>query len=100
VTRLVACLDCDLAPDSRALHGYEDVRRRDADWIQAFVDVHLEPVEVSEASGKPARARPATNGRARPLVAVGERKTRRKVMVVMGCSGIAPVPRLRYLPPG
>jgi hypothetical protein len=38
VTRLVACLDCDLAPDSRALHGYEDVKRRDADWIQAFVD--------------------------------------------------------------
>ena len=79
----MACLDCDLAPDSRALHGYEDVKRRDADWIQAFVDV-----------------RPATNGRARPLAAVGERKTRRKVMVVIGCSGIAPVPRLRYLPPG
>ena len=39
-------------PDSRTLHGYEDVKRRDADWKQAFGDLHLEPVEVSEASGK------------------------------------------------
>jgi ketosteroid isomerase-like protein len=39
-------------PDSRTLHGYEDVERRDADWIQAFGDLHLEPIEVSEASGK------------------------------------------------
>jgi hypothetical protein len=29
-------LDCDLAPDSRTLHGYGDVKRRDAYWIQAF----------------------------------------------------------------
>ena len=39
-------------PDSRTLRGYEDVRQRDADWKQAFGDLHLEPVEVSEASGK------------------------------------------------
>ena len=39
-------------PGSRTLHGYEDVKRRDADWKQAFGDLHLEPVEVSEASGK------------------------------------------------
>jgi ketosteroid isomerase-like protein len=39
-------------PGSRTLHGYEDVKRRDADWIQAFGDLRLEPVEVSEASGK------------------------------------------------
>lgn len=39
-------------PDSRTLHGYEDVKRRDADWIQAFGDLHLEPIEASEASGK------------------------------------------------
>jgi ketosteroid isomerase-like protein len=39
-------------PDSRTLHGYEDVKRRDADWIQAFEDLRLEPIEVSEASGK------------------------------------------------
>ena len=39
-------------PDPRTLHGYEDIRRRDADWIQAFGDLRLEPIEVSEASGK------------------------------------------------
>jgi ketosteroid isomerase-like protein len=39
-------------PHSRTLHGYEDVKRRDADWIQAFGDLHLEPIEVSEAWGK------------------------------------------------
>jgi ketosteroid isomerase-like protein len=39
-------------PHSPTLHGYEDVRRRDADWIQAFGDLHLEPIEVTEASGK------------------------------------------------
>jgi ketosteroid isomerase-like protein len=39
-------------PDSRTLRGYEDVERRDADWKQAFGDLHLEPIEVSEASGK------------------------------------------------
>jgi ketosteroid isomerase-like protein len=39
-------------PDSRTLHGYEDIKRRDADWIRAFGDLHLEPIEVSEASGK------------------------------------------------
>jgi ketosteroid isomerase-like protein len=39
-------------PGSRTLHGYEDVKRRDADWKQAFGDLHLEPVEVNEASGK------------------------------------------------
>jgi ketosteroid isomerase-like protein len=39
-------------PDSRTLHGYEDVKQRDADWIQAFGDLHLEPIEVSEVSGK------------------------------------------------
>jgi ketosteroid isomerase-like protein len=39
-------------PNSRTLRGYEDVKRRDADWKQAFGDLHLEPIEVSEASGK------------------------------------------------
>ena len=39
-------------PDSRTLRGYEDVRQRDADWKQAFGDLHLEPIEVSEASGR------------------------------------------------
>ena len=39
-------------PDPRTLHGYEDIRRRDADWKEAFGDLHLEPIEVSEASGK------------------------------------------------
>jgi ketosteroid isomerase-like protein len=39
-------------PGSRTLHGYEDVKRRDAEWIEAFGDLHLEPVEVSEAWGK------------------------------------------------
>jgi len=48
----VACLDCDLAPDSRTLHGYEDVKRRDADWEQAFEALHLEPIELSAASGQ------------------------------------------------
>ena len=41
-------------PGSRTLHGYEDVKRRDADWKQAFGDLHLQPVEVSEALGKTA----------------------------------------------
>jgi ketosteroid isomerase-like protein len=39
-------------PDSRTLHGYVEIKRRDADWIQAFGDLHLEPIEVSEAAGK------------------------------------------------
>jgi ketosteroid isomerase-like protein len=39
-------------PDSRTLRGYEDVKRRDADWEQTFGDLHLEPIEVSVASGK------------------------------------------------
>jgi ketosteroid isomerase-like protein len=39
-------------PDSRTLYGYEDVKRRDADWRQAFSDLQLEPIEVTEASGK------------------------------------------------
>jgi ketosteroid isomerase-like protein len=39
-------------PNSRTLHGYEDVKRRDADWIQAFEDLRLEPIEVSGTSGK------------------------------------------------
>jgi hypothetical protein len=34
---------------SCTLQGYEDVKRRDADWIQAFGDLHLAPIEVSEA---------------------------------------------------
>jgi len=39
-------------PDSRTLCGYEDVERRDTDWRRAFADLQLEPIEVSEASGK------------------------------------------------
>jgi ketosteroid isomerase-like protein len=39
-------------PGSRTLRGYEDVKRRDADWEQAFGALHLEPIEISEASGK------------------------------------------------
>jgi hypothetical protein len=45
---------------ARTLHGYEDVKRRDADWIQAFGDLHLEPLEVSEASGKRSCSSPYT----------------------------------------
>jgi ketosteroid isomerase-like protein len=39
-------------PNSRTLHGYDDIKRRDADWIQAFGDLRLDPVDVSEVSGK------------------------------------------------
>jgi ketosteroid isomerase-like protein len=39
-------------PDSRTLRGYEDIKRRDADWTQAFAELHLEPIKVSQASGK------------------------------------------------
>jgi ketosteroid isomerase-like protein len=39
-------------PGSRTLHGYEDIKRRDADWEQAFGALHLEPIEISEASGQ------------------------------------------------
>ena len=39
-------------PNARTLHGYEDVTRRDADWMKAFGELHLEPIELSEASGK------------------------------------------------
>jgi ketosteroid isomerase-like protein len=39
-------------PDSRTLCGYEDIKRRDADWKEAFGELHLEPTKVSEASSK------------------------------------------------
>ena len=39
-------------PGSRTLHGYEDIKRRDADWEQAFEALHLEPIELSAASGQ------------------------------------------------
>ena len=39
-------------PGSHTLHGYEDVKRRDADWEQAFEALHLEPIELSAASGQ------------------------------------------------
>jgi hypothetical protein len=39
-------------PNARTLRGYEDVEQRDADWKQAFGDLHLAPTEVSERSGR------------------------------------------------
>jgi ketosteroid isomerase-like protein len=39
-------------PNARTLRGHEDVERRDAEWKQAFGHLHLEPIEVSEASGR------------------------------------------------
>jgi ketosteroid isomerase-like protein len=39
-------------PGSRRLHGLEDIKRRDADWKRAFGSLHLEPIEISEASGQ------------------------------------------------
>jgi ketosteroid isomerase-like protein len=39
-------------PDSATLRGREEVARNAAGWLEAFDDLVLEPVEVSEAAGK------------------------------------------------
>lgn len=39
-------------PDSRTLRGHDQLRELYADWMGAFEDLQLEPVEVSEVAGK------------------------------------------------
>jgi len=39
-------------PDSRTLHGHEDVKQLVAEWTAAFEDFQTEPVEVSEVAGR------------------------------------------------
>jgi ketosteroid isomerase-like protein len=39
-------------PDSRTLRGYEDARQLVADWSAAFDNLHLEPIEITQAVGK------------------------------------------------
>jgi ketosteroid isomerase-like protein len=39
-------------PDSRTLRGHEEVRQLYADWADAFDDLHVEPVEMSEVAGR------------------------------------------------
>jgi ketosteroid isomerase-like protein len=39
-------------PDSRTLRGHDQVRELYADWMGAFEDLQLEPVEVSEVAGR------------------------------------------------
>ena len=39
-------------PDSRILRGHRDIAQNAASWYEAFDDLVLEPVEMSEAAGK------------------------------------------------
>jgi ketosteroid isomerase-like protein len=39
-------------PDSRIRRGHEAVKQLNADWTEAFKNLHLEPIEVSETAGK------------------------------------------------
>jgi ketosteroid isomerase-like protein len=39
-------------PDSRTLRGHEEVTQLYADWTEAFEDLRLEPVEISEVAGR------------------------------------------------
>jgi len=39
-------------PDSRTLHGLEQVKRLFAEWLEAFDDFEIVPMEVSEVAGR------------------------------------------------
>ena len=39
-------------PDSTTLRGHEGVKRLFADWTEAFEDLQIEPVEISEVASR------------------------------------------------
>jgi ketosteroid isomerase-like protein len=39
-------------PDSRTLHGLQQVEQLFAEWSEAFEDLQIDPVEISEVAGR------------------------------------------------
>jgi ketosteroid isomerase-like protein len=39
-------------PDSRTVRGHEQVKQLYAEWTEAFQDLQLEPVEISDVAGR------------------------------------------------